>query len=620
MTALLVLLLAAPPDARLDPPRTTNDDYHPWSPPLTLAEWEVEKQRIRERVLVSAGLWPMPERTPLNAVVHGKLDRGDHTIEKVFFASRPGLYVTGNLYRPKTPGPHAAVLSPHGHAANGRFLDYSEAERKRLIETGAETEESASRSKIQARCVHLARMGAVVFQYDMVGYADSPLPHRTGMNDARAALWLNNKLGLQLWNAVRALDFLEGLPDVDPARIGVTGASGGGTQTMLLGAVDDRPAAFVPAVMVSTGMQGGCQCENAAHLRIGLNNVALAAAAAPKPYLMIAADDWTIDLPTRGLPEMKWVWGLYDRAGDVDGVLLAQFPHNFNRPSRRAMYEWFGKHLGLEGPQEERPFEYADRQTLTVYDAEHPRPADELPVEALRERMRAEARDRLAAVPPGELPEVLAVARRVLFDLGDNAGVEVRPAGDGLVHLSRPGEGQAVPTRVLLPERPNGRAVVWLDGEGLSHLSSGSAAAVRELLDAGTTVISADLFLTGSYLDSPLVDGLRVVSSDATDGPAGSGSTDLTFGFNRGTIAERVRDADLVHRYAASLPGVETVDLVGTGSAGVWVRLAAGVTPPIGEVRAAVGAFDFADITEAADEDLLPGALRYGGLKTLGGR
>src|SRR5207247_6713041 len=100
-------------------------------------------------------------------------------------------------------------------------------------------------------------------------------------------------MGLQTYNSIRSLDFLLSLPDVDASRIGVTGASGGGTQTFILCAIDDRPAAAFPAVMVSTDMQGGCICENCSGLRVGLGNIDLAAVFAPKPLGMSAAKDWT---------------------------------------------------------------------------------------------------------------------------------------------------------------------------------------------------------------------------------------------------------------------------------------------------------------------------------------
>ena len=143
-------------------------------------------------------------------------------------------------------------------------------------------------SRFRHRTVaQLAKMGFVVFHYDMVGRADSQaIPHATGFADVAAELHLHNFMGLQTWNSVRSLDFLSSLPDVDPTHIGVTGASGGGTQTFILGAIDDRPAVAFPAVMVSTAMQGGCICENCSYLRVGTGNIELAGLFAPKPLGM----------------------------------------------------------------------------------------------------------------------------------------------------------------------------------------------------------------------------------------------------------------------------------------------------------------------------------------------
>jgi cephalosporin-C deacetylase-like acetyl esterase len=238
-------------DARLRPLRTLRDEFHPWTPPATRAAWEREADRIRRQVQVACGLWPMPEKSLLEPVVHSSIDRGDYTVERVFFASRPGHYVTGNLYRPKNlSGKVPGVLCPHGHWPNGRFHDAGDEAAAEQIRIGAEEFESGAHAPVQARMVHLARMGCVVFHYDMVGYADSqPLPHGSGFNDVQAELWLQNKMGLQTWNSIRALDFLESLPEVDAARLGVTGSSGGGTQTFMLGAVDARPVVAFPAVM-----------------------------------------------------------------------------------------------------------------------------------------------------------------------------------------------------------------------------------------------------------------------------------------------------------------------------------------------------------------------------------
>src|SRR5207253_7233612 len=122
---------------------------------------------------------------------------------------------------------------------------------------------------------------------------------------------------LQTYNSIRALDWLSELPDVDPTRIGVTGASGGGTQTFMLCAVDPRPAVAFPAVMVSTAMQGGCTCENCDLLRVNTGNIELAALFAPKPLAMTGANDWTIEIATKGLPELKQLYKLFGAEENV---------------------------------------------------------------------------------------------------------------------------------------------------------------------------------------------------------------------------------------------------------------------------------------------------------------
>jgi len=299
-------------DGRLAPPKDLNG-YFPFTPPATKEGWNDRSKQVRTQTQVALGLWPMPEKTPLNAVAHGKIERDGYTIEKVYFASMPGHYVSGNLYRPtaKSEGKRPAILNPHGHWANGRLCEIPDAQAKKDVESGGEGTLESAKYHLQAKCAQLARLGYVTFHYDMVGYADSKaIPHTNGFRDAEAELRLQSFMGLQTWNSIRALDFLLSLPDVDPARIGVTGASGGGTQTFILCAVYDRPAAAFPAVMVSTAMQGGCVCENCSYLRVGTGNIELAGLFAPKPLAMSAANDWTIEIEKKGLPELRQLYAL----------------------------------------------------------------------------------------------------------------------------------------------------------------------------------------------------------------------------------------------------------------------------------------------------------------------
>src|SRR4051794_10610143 len=142
-----------PQDARLGKLRTL-DDYFPFTPVESPQAWAKRSAELRRQAQVATGLWPMPTRTPLEATVHGKVDRDDYTVEKVFFQSYPGHFVTGNLYRPKGKPQGSklpAVLCPHGHWANGRFYDAGVAETRKQIAIGAERFEAGGRYPLQAR-------------------------------------------------------------------------------------------------------------------------------------------------------------------------------------------------------------------------------------------------------------------------------------------------------------------------------------------------------------------------------------------------------------------------------------------------------------------------------------
>src|SRR6266849_2849906 len=247
---LLVLAVATPASAAAPAYRTHNDR-------LTVPRYASRAAWLREHVLASSGLLPLPEKTPLRAQVFDEQKHDDYSVAKVYFQSLPGFFVTGNLYAPAGRGPFPAVLLPHGHWIYGRL-------------------ENTEISSIPGSALSLARQGFVAFTYDMVGYDDSrQLTHAFG--GRRESLWGLSLAGLQLWNGIRSLDFLQSRPEVDAERIGAAGASGGGTQTFLLAAVDERVKVAVPVNMISLHMQGGCLCENPPGLRLDTNNVELAA-------------------------------------------------------------------------------------------------------------------------------------------------------------------------------------------------------------------------------------------------------------------------------------------------------------------------------------------------------
>jgi dienelactone hydrolase len=600
-------------DRRLGKPIDLNG-YFPFTPPKTAAEWAERRQAVREQVLLANGLLPLPEKTPLAPVVHGGIDRGDYTVEKVSFASMPGHYVTGNLYRPKGKGPFAGVLCPHGHWRDGRFYDAGEAAAKAQIAKGAEADLSGARYPLQARCATLARLGCIVFHYDMVGYADSTaIVHREGFKDAEAELRLQSVMGLQTWNSIRALDFLLSIKEVDRDRVGVTGASGGGTQTFVLCGVDDRPAAAFPAVMVSTAMQGGCVCENASYLRVGTGNIELAGLFAPKPLAMSGANDWTKEIETKGLPELKALYKTLGAEANVKARCWPEFEHNYNQPARELMYAWFNEHLklGHTGAIQEKPFEPIAPKDLSVYDAEHPRPKDELPTEKLRHRMTESAEKQAATLTADDLRTALRAM--VGGGLPANGMVESDAdqfdLTDGLrgarVVISRKGSGEQVPAIALRGKDYDGTLVVWVHPKGKSSLFAGGKLApeARAILDAKGGILAIDCLRTGE------------AGGDKPAPAVDKNYAGYTFGYNRPLLADRVRDILSAVAAARAQPDVKRIHLVGWGEAGPWAVLARGLCgDAVTRTAADCNGFRFEKVTDTNDPMLLPGALKYGGL------
>lgn len=293
----------------------------------TSEEWDRYADSIRARLRKGMELDVYPERTPLKPRSAHKKNMDGYTVESVVFESLPGFYVTGNLYRPA--GKHkkkslAVILSPHGHFPEpgdyGRFM-----------------------RDVQYASASLARTGALVFAYDMVGWGESiQLPHKH-----------QKVLAFQTWNSMRALDYLLTLPEADPNRIAVTGASGGGTQTFMLAALDDRVKVSVPVVMVSAHFFGGCSCESGMPVHKSgssvYTNAEIACAIAPKPLLLISnGNDWTKNNQTVEYPFARSIYRLYGKEEMVENAHFPREGHDYGKNKRLAAYHFLAKHLDLD--------------------------------------------------------------------------------------------------------------------------------------------------------------------------------------------------------------------------------------------------------------------------------
>jgi hypothetical protein len=625
-------------------PLHTLDGFFPFEPPATVEAWAERREAVRRRILVSLGLWPSPTSTPLKPRVHGSIDRGDHTIERVAFESLPGFSVTGNLYRPRgVRGRVPAVLFAHGHWADARLAEMPPERLRQEIAAGGERFEQGGRSIFQSLCVQLARMGCVVWQWDMLGDSDArqltrELVHgfrtqRADMNAAegwglfspRAEARLQNVMGLQTWNAIRSLDFVRSLPEVDPDRIACTGASGGGTQTMLLAALDDRLALSYPVVMVSTAMQGGCTCENASLLRIGTGNVEFAALFAPKPQGMNTANDWTRELATKGFPELQRLYDLLGAAGSVVLQRGEHFPHNYNAVTRSGFYTFLNERfgLGLQSPVIERDYEPLSRAELTVWDEAHPAPSSGDP-DFERELLRwlatdADAQVAAAAATAAGLDDLLrpavevlvgrsaATAGDVTWEVGDKTQADGHLRIDGVLRNTTHGEEVAV--RWLWPGQDGGDVVIWLGDAGKDATVDAEGRplpAVADLLGRGTTILSADLF---RQTDPP------PVRNRAVDN--GRDAAAYTYGYNHPLLAQRAHDVLSLVRYlrtgdTAGHPRPRRVLLVASGSMAPVAAAARAVAgTAFDRVAIDTGGFRFATLDDYLDASFLPGAVKY---------
>ena len=323
--------------------------------------WINRADRIRTNILQATGLDPFPEKCSLNPLFGNKRIYDGYQVQNVAFESLPGVYVTGSIYAPIHMGDNPpGILSPHGHWPERE--DYGR-----------------YRPDVQKRCAAMARMGAIVFSFDMVGYgqmAEYGWEHKH-----------QGTMKLQIWNSIRAVDFIISL-GADPDRIACTGASGGGTQTFHLAAVDPRIYVSIPVVMVSNRHFGGCICELGRPIHenndFKTNNVEIAACQAPKPLMLVSVGtDATEFTPQVEYPHIQYIYSLFQASELVENAHLPDDQHGYDYNKRAAVYPFLAKHLDLnlskainpEGTLIENGIVIEDIEVLYPFDKDHPLPA-----------------------------------------------------------------------------------------------------------------------------------------------------------------------------------------------------------------------------------------------------
>lgn len=311
----------------------------------SLADWKAERGKLRQEAAEMLGLDPLPERTDLKPVITGTLDGGTFTVEKLYFQSRPHLYVTANLYLPKgLTKPAPAILYLCGHTevvSNG--ISYG------------------NKVAYQHHPIWFARNGYVCLIIDTLQYGEIEGHHAGTYSEG--AWWWNSRgytpAGLETWDAMRALDYLVSRPEVDPDRIGVTGRSGGGAYSWFLAALDDRVKVIAPVAgitdlenyVVDGTVEDHCDCMFLVNT-YRWDYPMLAALTAPRP-LLLANTDTDAHFPLTGVldtyRQVKRIYTLYGAATNF-GLVIGPGPHTDTQDLQIPVFRWFNLYLKHTNP------------------------------------------------------------------------------------------------------------------------------------------------------------------------------------------------------------------------------------------------------------------------------
>lgn len=315
-----------------------------------LPTWEARKRQLKSEMTAAVGLNPMPKPTGSKPIITGKRVFDGYSVENVALEVLPGVYTMGSVYKPLKAKNCPVVINPCGHFLDERY-----------------------RPDMQYRLATMAKLGCIAVSYNLFGWGESMLQFKYEWHRSSIAQTI------QTLNAIRWIDYLTGLKQSDPSRIAITGGSGGGSQTMLVTAIDDRITCSIPVVMTSSWFSGGCPCESGLPVHLccgGTNNAEIAAMCAPRPLLVISdGKDWTAAVPMLEYPFIRRTFAFYGKESMSENAHFPEEGHDYGPSKRQACYaflarQWSLNTLGLrksDGTLDESKIVVEKKEALYVF-------------------------------------------------------------------------------------------------------------------------------------------------------------------------------------------------------------------------------------------------------------
>lgn len=461
------------------------------APPADLAAWQAQRTLLRQQLELAWGGFPQ-QHAPLEARILETLDRPDYRIEKIVFQTLPGVFMTASAWVPKISGKLPAVLCVHGHWAGAKQDPH-----------------------VQARCAGLARLGFFVLAVDAFGAGERAIGEQLGEYHGEmtaATLFpIGRPLsGIQVYENGRAVDYLCSRPEVDPQRIGITGASGGGNQSMYAGAWDERFKAVAPVCSVGTYQAylgaACCMCEVVPGALAMTEESRILALTAPRALLIISATQdafqFSVGEAAKSISAARPVFSLYNLP-DLPRHTVVESPHDYNQPMREALYGFMTQHLKGQGtgqPIPEPSISLEEPEALRCYPGTT-RPDDWLTLPQFAAR---EARGLLQSrkpLPPSELRQRL---ERLLGGTEPGAGTgQLTSPAPGTFELQlKPEAGLQLQLVGRNPKSADAGLRLILTGQGSDHPwvreqqrlaeAAGTGWAVLELRATGRMEVSGD--------------------------------------------------------------------------------------------------------------------------------